>query len=62
MPTKGKNKGKDELKCPVCGMDVDMNSEFRASHSGETYYFCSENDKKEFQNHPSKYLKQEKAA
>jgi Cu+-exporting ATPase len=54
---------KNKITCPVCGMDVDKDSEFKAGHGGETYYFCSEEDKKEFQQHPAKYLKkQEKAA
>ncbi len=53
---------KEKIKCPVCGMDVDQDSEFKAGHAGETYYFCSDEDKKEFQKHPSKYVKKEKAA
>ncbi len=61
MPA-SKSKLKSKMSCPVCGMEVDQNSEFKAGHAGETYYFCSENHKKEFQQHPSKYLKQEKAA
>lgn len=55
-------KKKENMTCPVCGMDVDENSEFKAGHGNETYYFCSEEDKKEFQSHPAKYLKKEKAA
>jgi YHS domain-containing protein len=44
-------------------MDVDENSEFSASSQGEIYYFCSDEDREEFQKHPSQYLrKQEKAA
>jgi YHS domain-containing protein len=51
------------LTCPVCGMEVDENSEFSTSSQGEIYYFCSDEDLKEFQKHPSQYLtKQEKAA
>ena len=53
---------KGEMKCPVCNMDVNENAEFKASHAGETYYFCSEEHKQAFRNHPSKYLKNEKAA
>lgn len=53
----------NQLTCPVCGMDVDKDSEFSASIQGELYYFCSDEDKNEFQQHPSLYLrKQEKAA
>ncbi len=29
---------------------------------GATYYFCSEEDKKEFQKHPLMYLRKQKAA
>ncbi len=47
---------KEQIKCPVCGMDVNENSEFKVSREGETCYFCSEEDKKEFQAHPPKYL------
>jgi YHS domain-containing protein len=44
-------------------MEVDENSEFSTSSQGEIYYFCSDEDLKEFQKHPSQYLtKQEKAA
>jgi YHS domain-containing protein len=44
-------------------MDVDEDSEFSAGSQGRIYYFCSEEDMKEFQKHPSQYLrKQEKAA
>ncbi len=52
----------EKITCPVCGMEVDEESEFEASHGGETYYFCSEEDRKEFQAHPSKYVKKEKKA
>ena len=47
---------KEQKKCPVCGMAADENSEFKASIEGETYYFCSEEDNKEFKAHPPKYL------
>ncbi len=56
----GKNRG--GLTCPVCGMNVDQNTEFKEGHGGETYYFCSENDQKEFRKNPSQYLKKEKKA
>ncbi len=59
MPVKSKTENK--LTCPVCGMDVNENSEFKASSQGETFYFCSEEDKQEFKIHPSKYAKQKAA-
>lgn len=37
-------------------MDVNENSEFRAVHERETYNFCSEEDKKEFQPYSLKHL------
>ncbi|MDX1515024.1 MAG: YHS domain-containing protein, partial [Gammaproteobacteria bacterium] len=27
---------------PVCGMRVEANEERKVTHSGETYYFCSD--------------------
>ena len=53
---------KQNIHCPVCGMVVDENSEFTASRAGEMYYFCSEEDKKEFQKNPNKYIGKEKKA
>ncbi len=50
---------KSKLTCPVCGMEVDQNPEFKTGHQGQTYYFCSEEDKKEFQKHPSTHLRKE---
>ncbi len=46
---------KNKTKCPVCGMAVDQDSEFKADHKGQTYYFCSENDRKEFRKRPQVY-------
>lgn len=51
MPSKGKTID------PVCGEEVDPNTEFRAGFKGETYNFCSEKDKKEFQGHPEVYIR-----
>jgi YHS domain-containing protein len=43
---------KNKMHCSVCGMEVKKDSRFKADYKGETYYFCSNNDKKEFQNRP----------
>ena len=43
-------------------MDVSEESAISAGYQGETYYFCSDEDKKEFEKHPSMYLTKEKAA
>ena len=50
-----KNKAID----PVCGMEVDTKSEFHAVHQGQTFYFCSQADRIEFQKHPEKYMLKE---
>lgn len=43
---------------PVCGVKVDqINSEFQAQYAGKKYYFCSEECKKLFENHPNEYAK-----
>lgn len=41
---------------PVCWMHVDRNPELKAEHSGQTYYFCSQKCKREFEKSPEKYL------
>ncbi|MBN2339350.1 MAG: YHS domain-containing protein, partial [Acidobacteria bacterium] len=45
-------------KDPVCGMDVDPNSDrvLKTEHQGKTYYFCSEMCKKNFEANPGRYL------
>jgi YHS domain-containing protein len=42
---------------PVCGMSVDPRSEFRATHGGKVYLFCSAGDRDKFLQEPSKFLK-----
>jgi Cu+-exporting ATPase len=43
-------------KDPVCGMDVDEeDAAAKAEHMGQTYYFCSEACKKQFESDPHKY-------
>jgi Cu(I)/Ag(I) efflux system membrane fusion protein len=46
------------VKDPVCGMDVDPNARdaIGTKHGGKTYYFCSQNCKKDFEGNPGKYL------
>jgi YHS domain-containing protein len=39
-------------------MEVDNSSEFKAGYQGKTYYFCNQQDKQEFQQHPGKYVKE----
>lgn len=45
-------------KDPVCGMDVDENSEFKSTHAGSTYVFCSASCKAKFDKEPTRYLQQ----
>ena len=40
----------------VCGMNVTEDSEFQSKHHHETYYFCSEHCKTEFDASPDTYL------
>jgi YHS domain-containing protein len=46
---------------PVCGMEADTSSQFKSEHMGKTYYFCSAQDKAEFDKHPMKYHAKEVA-
>jgi putative intracellular protease/amidase/YHS domain-containing protein len=41
--------------CPVCGMDVDPATAPKSVFKGETYYFCSDDDKKTFNAAPDKF-------
>jgi YHS domain-containing protein len=40
---------------PVCGMDVDPAISPKAIHAGKTYYFCSDEEKANFQKNPQQY-------
>jgi transcriptional regulator GlxA family with amidase domain/YHS domain-containing protein len=42
--------------CPVCGMDVDPTIAPKSVFKGETYYFCSGDDKKTFDSAPDKFV------
>ncbi len=46
---------KNKMKCPVCDMEVDKSSKYKAEYKGQTYYFCSDSDEKEFQKRPHVY-------
>ena len=48
---------------PVCGMTVNPSSaEGQVDHAGKTYYFCSSNCLKKFQQDPAKYLAKSRAS
>ena len=40
---------------PVCGMEVDRANAPTATYKGQTYYFCSEDDKAKFVKNPEQY-------
>ncbi|MGZ8900679.1 MAG: YHS domain-containing protein [Limisphaerales bacterium] len=40
---------------PVCGMQVEESTPFKAEHEGETFYFCSEHCRAKFVKEPKKY-------
>jgi YHS domain-containing protein len=43
---------------PVCGMRVDDNdSEHQAQYGGQTYSFCSQQCKNEFEQNPEQYAR-----
>ncbi|MEO7059930.1 MAG: heavy metal-binding domain-containing protein, partial [Lapillicoccus sp.] len=42
-------------KDPVCGMDVDGNSEYAADHDGMTYHFCSQHCRSRFVADPAAF-------
>jgi YHS domain-containing protein len=47
------------VKDPVCGMDVDpKTATHKTEYKGQTYYFCSSEDKKLFGLNPDKYIQQ----
>lgn len=46
----------DMVRDPVCGMEVDPeNAAGSSTYQGVTYYFCSEDCKRQFDADPSKY-------
>ncbi|MBE0514096.1 heavy metal translocating P-type ATPase [Sulfurimonas sp.] len=49
----------DQLKDPVCGMNVSSDSKYYYNYSGDDYYFCSEQCLLKFKKNPQKYLKEE---
>ncbi len=46
---------KNRIECPVCGTEVKENPKLKAEHKGQTYYFCTAGDMKEFQRRPQVY-------
>jgi YHS domain-containing protein len=53
-------KAAKEAADPVCGMIVDTATAPKSEFKGKTYYFCSIDDKKEFDKAPASYIKVDK--
>jgi len=51
---------KQGLHDPVCGMSVTTDSEYRHTHNGDQFYFCSSGCHDKFTSDPEKYVHQEK--
>jgi YHS domain-containing protein len=49
-----------EAQDPVCGMMVDTATAPKTEFKGKTYYFCSIDEKKEFDKAPATYIKLDK--
>lgn len=46
------------VKDPVCGMNIDPKKAVATTtYNGKSYYFCSGNEKNEFEKNPEKYAK-----
>jgi len=43
-------------KDPVCGMKVNPKTAHSSTYKGKTYYFCSPEEKTEFDKNPAKYV------
>jgi YHS domain-containing protein len=44
---------------PVCGMEVDeREAEAQSRHQGQTYYFCSPECRRKFEQNPEQYARQ----
>jgi Cu+-exporting ATPase len=53
----GEEKAAGRVIDPVCGMEVDPKTAVSAAYKGETYYFCSADDKAKFEKEPEKFVK-----
>lgn len=55
-----KNDRPKQAQDPVCGMMVDTADSPKSDYKGKTYYFCSLDNKKEFDKAPASYIKIDK--
>lgn len=45
-----------QVKDPVCGMTIDSSAaKGQATYNGKTYYFCSEQCRRQFEQSPEKF-------
>lgn len=50
-------KFKKKAKDPVCGMEIKINgSTLTKEYQAKTFYFCSDDCLKKFENEPEKYI------
>ena len=46
-------------KDPICGMTVDeKTAKFKSDYKGQTYYFCADECKHQFEKEPGRYVKE----
>ena len=57
---KAEQKPVKEVQDPVCGMMVDPAASPKSEYKGKSYYFCSLDDKKEFDKNPTTFIKADK--
>jgi YHS domain-containing protein len=57
--TSDEKKAAGKVVDPVCGMEVDPKTAPSATYKGQTYYFCSADEKAKFEKEPEKYVKKE---
>jgi YHS domain-containing protein len=57
---KADEKPAKEVADPVCGMMVDPTNAPKSEYKGKSYYFCSVEEKKEFDKAPASYIKTDK--
>jgi YHS domain-containing protein len=51
-------KASQKVKDPVCGMEIDTKEAAgKSTYKGKNYYFCSINEKEQFDKEPAKYVK-----
>jgi YHS domain-containing protein len=56
-PASGESVGPQKVVDPVCGMTVDSAAAEKSMQEGKAYYFCSKEDRDQFEKSPEKYLK-----